>query len=656
MKRHINKDTRQIYLFLLYLTLACLPIALLGQSVDSLILAHTDKNGKVNVKDVLTEGGDSYYYNNPSSMLEVAEKVLSIAEKQKDPLERARSYQFMASCYYNIKTDYDSTFYYLQQAEKLYNTLNSKEAITAKASVFNNYGTLKQDVGEYPAAIDYYIQALKLYDETGSTEKSGHVLINISNLYALLGDYQKSEKYAREAVVLGQRSVDPFTEAGGKINLASTLISLNKYDEVIPLLEDVLAYGEKYNNTYIVFLYYLNYGRYLIEYKNDKPLAVQQFEKAYELGKLVEDEWETMRLDVNLSEAYLKNSQYPAAYNAAERGLRIAEKLQAKEYIRVASWVLAQVDVYNKDFENAYQLLNQAYIYQDTLFNEQNQRNLALLEVEYQTEKKELKIEGLEKQRKLYILLGIAGAIILLIALAFAFIRYRLAVSKRKLAEEEAQRLKQEKQLVAVQATLDGETAERTRLAKDLHDGLGSMLSLVKFNLPEVKDEAAVLETIDVSRFQKAIGMLDDSIQELRRVAHHMMPESLLRYGLKASLTDFCAAIPIADFHYFGDETRLSEKLEIMVYRCIHELVNNALKHAQANHINVQLVQEEDRISFTVQDDGIGFDQEQVIEGMGLQNVRQRVDAFQGKMNVYSSNQGTEIHVELEFSKKDEND
>src|SRR5690606_6364047 len=137
-------------------------------------------------------------------------------------------------------------------------------------------------------------------------------------------------------------------------------------------------------------------------------------------------------------------------------------------------------------------------------------------------------------------------------------------------------------------------------------------------------------------------------ISELRRVAHHMMPESLLRYGLKASLTDFCAAIPIAEVHYFGDEVRLSEKVEIMIYRCIHELVNNALKHAQANHINVQLVQEEDRLSFTVQDDGVGFDQSQTTEGMGLQNVRQRVTAFQGEIHIYSSGQGTEIHVELE--------
>ena len=84
-----------------------------------------------------------------------------------------------------------------------------------------------------------------------------------------------------------------------------------------------------------------------------------------------------------------------------------------------------------------------------------------------------------------------------------------------------------------------------------------------------------------------------------------------------------------------------------MIYRCIHELVNNALKHAQANQINVQLLQEESRISFTVQDDGKGFDQQRVGEGMGLKNVRQRVAAFQGEVHVYSSDQGTEIHVEL---------
>src|SRR5690606_9958147 len=167
-------------------------------------------------------------------------------------------------------------------------------------------------------------------------------------------------------------------------------------------------------------------------------------------------------------------------------------------YARVGDFALME-DYFKRYKETVNSYSNEAY-----------QSSLTEMEVKYETEKKELQIMSLEKQHRLSVWLGVAGIVILLIALAFAFIRYRLAVSRRKLAEEEAQRLEQEKQLVAVQATLDGEAAERTRLAKDLHDGLGSMLSLVKFNLPQVTGEAAVLETLDVSRFQKAIGMLDD--------------------------------------------------------------------------------------------------------------------------------------------------
>ncbi|TYR38439.1 tetratricopeptide repeat protein [Sphingobacterium phlebotomi] len=652
MNGHLYKKVSRYWSWLIFLTAFGLPFTLFAQSADSLILAHTDKNGKVNIKAVI-EASKSYFYSHPTETFKTAERTISIAERQKEPLALAQSYQFMGTCYFQVKADYDSSFHYLEKAEQLFRSLRSKEATEGNAMVLHNFGTIEQVKGEYVTAIDYYIQALKLFDEAENTKFYAYTLNNISTMYSLVKDYQKAEKYARDCILLSQQADDAFMVATGSIALTSALMEQGKYEEVVLLLEKVKEYGERNNDPYKVFLYHLNYGHYLMAYQKDYPLAVKEYEKARELTESIGDEWEIMRHNSALSEAYFLNNQYEDAHSAAQTTLLLAEKLQSKDKKEIASWMLAQVNARNRDFETAYQQLSNAYLLKDTLYDETNQQQMAFLETVYQTEKKELKIDALEKQRKLYILLGIAGAVILFIALAFAFIRYRLAVSKRKLAEEEAQRLEQEKQLVAVQATLDGETAERTRLAKDLHDGLGSMLSLVKFNLPQVKDEAAVLETIDVSRFQKAIGMLDDSIQELRRVAHHMMPESLLRYGLKASLTDFCAAIPIADFHYFGDETRLSEKMEIMIYRCIHELVNNALKHAQANHINVQLVQEEDRISFTVQDDGIGFDQEQVVEGMGLQNVRQRVDAFHGKMNVYSSNQGTEIHVELELTNKE---
>ncbi|MDR3340052.1 MAG: sensor histidine kinase, partial [Candidatus Symbiothrix sp.] len=190
--------------------------------------------------------------------------------------------------------------------------------------------------------------------------------------------------------------------------------------------------------------------------------------------------------------------------------------------------------------------------------------------------------------------------------------------------------------LVATQSVLDGETSERKRLAKDLHDGLGGMLSAVKVNLDNLE------------HLQNARELLDRSIDELRRVAHHLMPASLLRLGLKASLEDFCLSIPNTHFHYYGEDKRLDEKTEILIYRCVYELVNNALKHSDAENFNVQLVQDADRISLTVQDNGCGFDPQTVKEGMGLGNIRTRIAAFNGKIDIYSSQgNGTEVYVEF---------
>jgi signal transduction histidine kinase len=236
----------------------------------------------------------------------------------------------------------------------------------------------------------------------------------------------------------------------------------------------------------------------------------------------------------------------------------------------------------------------------------------------------------------IYIWLNVAGGALLL-SLLFLFIyRNRLAVSKQKLAEQRIIQLEQEQQIIAAQSVLDDETEERKRLARDLHDDLGGMLSVVKLNLD------------DVEHLQNAREILDKSINELHRVAHHMMPESLLRYGLKISLEDFCRSIPNAGFHYFGDDSRLDNRLEIMIYRCVHELVNNTIKYSGAENINVQLVQDADRISLTVQDDGCGFDTEIPTEGMGLKNLRNRIAACNGQINIYSSkDKGTEVHIEI---------
>lgn len=652
MHRHLHKKLKRQSWLLVVWGMFGFSVAVSGQSIDSLILKHTDANGKVNM-DSLRVIGRRLLYGAPDSALAIARQMIDFSTKQKAPLHLANSYRLLAAYYADIKNNWDSAYFYNKKAESLYRSIGWKKG---EGDVVHNYGVIKTQQGDYMEAVSLYTKALRILHEAADTETIPKTLNNLSVLYAYLKDFEKAEVYARECVEISRRMGDELMMAQGSLALIDALLSQNKTEGVTAMLDELLQLAEKNNNTFQIIGYYFNYGNYYAYQKKDYPKAIPYYKKSLDLATQLPNPWNVARTQTIMAHVYYNSGEYEEAGRMAALAVSGSRQLELKDLTERALIVLARSNAHERNFETAFHQLDSAYTLRDTIFKEENQQRLALLEMEYQTEKKELKITALEKQRQLYIWLGIAGTVILFVALAFAYIRYRLAVHKRKLAEEETQRLKQEKQLVAVQATLDGETAERTRLAKDLHDGLGSMLSLVKFNLPQVKGEAAVLESVDVSRFQKAIGMLDDSIQELRRVAHHMMPESLLRYGLKASLTDFCADIPIADFHYFGDETRLPEKMDIMIYRCIHELVNNALKHAQASRINVQLVQDKDRISFTVQDDGIGFDQELVSEGMGLQNVRQRVDAFQGKMNIYSSGQGTEVHVELEFSNKDKND
>jgi len=184
-------------------------------------------------------------------------------------------------------------------------------------------------------------------------------------------------------------------------------------------------------------------------------------------------------------------------------------------------------------------------------------------------------------------------------------------------------------------------------LARDLHDSLGSILAAAKYNLTNIKRVSAFGKK-DMDSYNKAVDLLDDSMSEMRRVAHHLMPDSLSRFGLKAALGDFCETLPSVQFAWYGDESRLDPKREEVVYRIAHELISNALKHSGAERIFVQIVQEPDRIALTVQDDGRGFDPAAAVQGMGLSNIRTRVASFGGVINIDSkAGEGTEINIEL---------
>ena len=627
-----------------------MPIMSFGQDLDSLeqvlkteILTDAEK---IKILDDL-----NWLYNSVDAgrSIRFGKQGLDLARKTADEKMVGTFLKNIGIAYY-MDGKHDTAMVYLEKARPIAEKLDDSNM---QSSIYNARANIFRVQSRYDESIASYQNAAKILESLNDKQKLGMVYSNMGGIYQMMINYEQALVYFEKAIRLAKETDDQEGLAAAYISLSDIGLYLNKpKKESIDYAQKAIDIFRQTSNRYAENLALQTLAKVYYhhdDYNSAEPIAVQAMLQAKELGFP-----QTMAQALNIvSNIYFHQGQYARSIEVALESLatdstdiNITRNIYAN--LTIGNAYLGHPELTHKYMDKYREAL-------DRYSNENFQHSMSAMEIKYETEKKELKIGALEKQRQLYIWLGIAGAVILLIALAFALIRYRLAVSRRRLAEEENHRLEQEKQLVAVQATLDGEAAERTRLAKDLHDGLGGMLSAIKMNLPQVKGDV-LLEAVDVSRFQTALGMLDDSIQELRRVAHHMMPESLLRYGLKVSLTDFCAAVPTADFHYFGNEARLPGKMEIMVYRCIHELVNNALKHAEATQINVQLVQEPDRISFTVQDNGKGFDRRTTSEGMGLRNIRQRVDALQGKLDIYSSGDGTEVHVELKLTKNEQHD
>jgi signal transduction histidine kinase len=178
------------------------------------------------------------------------------------------------------------------------------------------------------------------------------------------------------------------------------------------------------------------------------------------------------------------------------------------------------------------------------------------------------------------------------------------------------------------------------------------MLAGAKINLSG-QLESPVSE-LQKANLQKVIGQLDNSVTELRRIAHNMMPVNLLNFGLKTALKDLCETFitPAThiDFHAFEMESPIPEQTQINIYRIVQEMLANAVRHANATNILLQCSRNGRIFLITQEDNGKGFDVNSVhLEaGIGLSNIRNRVGFLKGKMDIESAaDKGTIINIEL---------
>ncbi len=351
----------------------------------------------------------------------------------------------------------------------------------------------------------------------------------------------------------------------------------------------------------------------------------------------------------------LLQKQYGLAEDQFLKGLEIVEKdsltdPMEKFYLAMSTLKYAQQDFASANiYDNKWSNLN-------SFLKRQEMAEYALdLETKYGTENKIAKIKLQESQLKQkslinYILIG--GAVVLFLISGLVFINYR---HKQMLQQQRIVDLETQQQLTATEAVLKGEEQERTRLAKDLHDGLGGMLSGIKYSMNTMKGNL-IMTPDNVQAFERSMDMLDSSIKEMRRVAHNMMPETLVKFGLDTALKDFCNDINQSgalkvNYQSLGmHQSAIDQTTAITIYRIVQELINNTMKHAAAKTAIVQLSKTDGQLSLTVEDDGKGFDP--VIlkgtKGIGWTNIQSRIDFLKGTLDVQSEKEkGTSVHIEF---------
>jgi signal transduction histidine kinase len=252
------------------------------------------------------------------------------------------------------------------------------------------------------------------------------------------------------------------------------------------------------------------------------------------------------------------------------------------------------------------------------------------------------------KTQRLWIVGSLAGS--LLIILSGLHLR-RQAFHKQRIA---ALKMQQEKEMLLLQAMIEGEEKERKRLAHELHDGLGGLLGTIRMQLGTTLESQN--QNTESGEYRDILELLEGAYDELRKTAHNLMPETLQQEGLGFATRIFCDRVRRAntlEIHYetVGEIPRLRPILELGLYRIIQELVHNIVKHAKASEALVQLAINGDCLIITVEDNGIGIQEtpyKSEKTGIGLSSIQERITKMGGKFDILSAvNRGTSINIEL---------
>lgn len=516
----------------------------------------------------------------------------------------------------------------------------------AWASLLRSKGVSHYFLGEYDKAATNYFAAVALLESRGKTRALAEVYELIARLYRKTRELNLALNYYQRAMQIFKTNNDLrgistiYNESGVVYEYQE------RYDKAIASYKNSLGISEQLNDKVGVAYALSNLGTV---YRLTKQYALGEhyLKQAYATRVLLHD---TFALALNASDlgiiyqAWGKNEE---AINAFLASNTLAQQLSYKELLSANYLALAQVYAAMRKYDLAFAYQNKHKKLSDSIFTEQRAAQVAELQTKYETQKKDIAIAEQanalsKKQTQLVMALITLLALVLIGALWY---------NQTKLKQKALlQKTLFEQQLLRNQVMMEAEEKERARIARELHDGVGQQLSAAKLNLSAFEHRLTNEQQHD---FTPLIQLVDDAVKEVRQISHNMMPSALQHQGLKEALVEFASKLKQATpidlvVDVIGLETRLPTTTETVLYRVVQESVSNALKHAKANHITIQVIAYDAYVSLLIEDDGIGFDTTQTSTGIGLKNLSSRVELIGGSIDFDSTlGRGTTVVVSV---------
>ena len=617
----------------------------------------------------------SYYSLKISDLFRIQNNWDKFDEYLNIGIQNAQDYPYLTdiSIYYrslsSLKNkDNDTYFKAIDSTLKKLKKYKFKESYEFQSILLQNKAVLYQVKNKEAEAMRVLIDsAIPMAEKSDNKTNLGILLGFVGELLRNSNEREKAAIYLKKSIdyLESTESASPFyleSKVESYILNAENALGLNQSQICKNYLDKAYSILSRYMTSNLSGLYYYIEGQYY--FKKKAPLDALESYKKGEQNCIATQNFHTLKhIKYRESEVLshlhrYKEAQIITSQLLGDNKLPLQDKAK---YLKSHSHTLYQLGQYKK----AYDFYTQYTTVLDSLDKVKIKNEILSLETKFnkiENEKKITELEILNHKAKLiaannklyYLFFG--GLSVLLTFMIFLFWlqaknKSRLAAEQEKNHQQHLLAIQNQKELEIMQAAISGEEQERKRVAKELHDGIGSMLTSLKMRLLMINNNNPIHKD---NEMQNTLKLLNNSINELRNVAHNLVPEVLISLGLDDALRDLCYLNSNSEIKIFYHSTKIektiSESHQISIFRIVQELVNNAIKHSFCTEIIVDCSQNKTTFYISIEDNGIGFDKSKIksFSGLGLKNIKNRVTMLRGKLQIETTkNNGSVFNIEL---------